>query len=33
VSALAAGTFIYVALMEVIPKELEDGSHRGGRRR
>lgn len=28
-SALAAGTFIYVALMEVVPKELEDGSHRG----
>lgn len=31
VSALAAGTFIYVALMEVIPKELEDGSHRGAK--
>lgn len=29
VSALAAGTFIYVALMEVVPKELENGRHRG----
>ena len=29
VSALAAGTFMYVALMEVVPKELEDGRHRG----
>lgn len=28
VSALAAGTFVYVALMEVVPKELEDGRHR-----
>lgn len=23
------GTFVYVALMEVVPKELEDGRHRG----
>ena len=28
-SALASGTFLYVAMMEVIPKELEDPSHRG----
>jgi len=28
-SALASGTFIYVATMEVIPKELADPSHRG----
>lgn len=27
-SALASGTFLYVALMEVIPKELADGQHR-----
>jgi zinc transporter 1/2/3 len=31
VSALAAGTFVYVALMEVVPKELEDGRHRGAK--
>ncbi|GBF88617.1 zinc transport protein [Raphidocelis subcapitata] len=31
VSALAAGTFIYVALMEVVPKELEDGRHRAAK--
>ncbi|GLI62140.1 hypothetical protein VaNZ11_004710 [Volvox africanus] len=27
-SALASGTFLYVAFMEVIPKELADGKHR-----
>ncbi len=27
-SALASGTFLYVAMMEVIPKELEDPRHR-----
>ncbi|KAG2449930.1 hypothetical protein HYH02_000034 [Chlamydomonas schloesseri] len=27
-SALASGTFLYVAFMEVIPKELADGRHR-----
>lgn len=27
-SALASGTFLYVAFMEVIPKELADGQHR-----
>lgn len=26
-SALASGTFLYVAMMEVIPKELNDGKH------
>lgn len=31
VSALAAGTFVYVALMEVVPKELEDGRDRGAK--
>lgn len=30
-SALAAGTFLYVALMEVLPKELEDPSDRGAK--
>jgi zinc transporter 1/2/3 len=28
-SALASGTFLYVAMMEVIPKELESSDHRG----
>lgn len=27
-SALASGTFLYVATMEVIPKELADPSHK-----
>jgi len=28
-AALASGTFLYVAMMEVIPKELADPSHMG----
>ena len=28
VSALASGTFLYVAFMEIIPRELEDPGHR-----
>mmetsp|Transcript_8358 Transcript_8358/g.25051 ORF Transcript_8358/g.25051 Transcript_8358/m.25051 type:complete len:421 (+) Transcript_8358:407-1669(+) len=28
ISALASGTFLYVAFMEVLPRELNDGSHR-----
>ncbi|KXZ51082.1 hypothetical protein GPECTOR_14g66 [Gonium pectorale] len=30
-SALASGTFLYVAFMEVIPKELADGRHRAAK--
>ncbi|GFR52118.1 hypothetical protein Agub_g14631 [Astrephomene gubernaculifera] len=30
-SALASGTFLYVAFMEVIPKELSDGRHRAAK--
>lgn len=31
VSAVASGTFLYVAFMEIIPRELEDPDHRAAK--